>query len=162
MLDLGAVVSVALAQGGELGTELGGAREAVYRISKGVDQLLLLRRKIGRKHRAQVRRELEQALVEQFGGRRRNGCDVGEARLHECNLLRGHGRGVTPARYPRISPQARMVACVAPVTLRLRRARSGSSRRCRRDRNSRSGSWRDTAGGSPRRSRTAARRGSPW
>ena len=40
--------------------------------------------------------------------------------------------------------------------------RSGSSRQCRRDRSSRPGSWRGTAGGSPRRSRRPARRRSRW
>ena len=41
-------------------------------------------------------------------------------------------------------------------------ARPGRRRRCRRGRNSRSGSWRGTAGDSPRRSRTPAGRRSRW
>ena len=45
---------------------------------------------------------------------------------------------------------------------RSRRRRPGSSRRCRRGRSSRPGSWRGTAGDSPRRSRTRAPAGSPW
>ena len=45
---------------------------------------------------------------------------------------------------------------------RRRPFRSGRTRRCRRARNSPSGSSPDTAGDSPRRNRTAARRGSRW
>ena len=48
-------------------------------------------------------------------------------------------------------------ATAAPLSPR-RPPRPGSSPRCRRARSSRSGSWPGTAGGSPRRSRTPARR----
>jgi hypothetical protein len=43
-----------------------------------------------------------------------------------------------------------------------RRCRSGTTRRCRRARNSRAGSWPDTAGDSPRRNRMRARQVSRW
>ncbi len=51
---------------------------------------------------------------------------------------------------------ARRLTAVRP------RRRPGRRRPCRRARNSRAGSWRDTAGGSPRRNRNRAPARSPW
>src|SRR5262249_43016278 len=50
----------------------------------------------------------------------------------------------------------------APTASPYGRRRSGSSRRCRRGRNSPSGSSPDIAGGSPRQNRIEARRGFRW
>ena len=54
-------------------------------------QLLLLLGEIGGEHRAQRRRDLEQAIVEEVGGGGGDRGHLGEARLHELDLGRVHG-----------------------------------------------------------------------
>ena len=114
-----------------------------------------------------VERRAHQRAAVHRGGHARRGDDGGRLlrRAREgvstCSARPASGTRFTNWMPARASASVRQnVAAQRPSHLhRLtprRRSRSGSSRRCRRARNSPPGSWRDTAGDSPRRNRTAA------